>query len=76
MYNAKIANNKPVCAKCGSSNISGIRDYREAMLNDIKYVMFQVKCYDCHADNRYLADMDLDQTTRYEIKGNVKEINE
>lgn len=72
MYNAKIVGNKPMCAKCGSSNISGIRDYDQVEINDTKYIMFEVKCYGCNADNRYLSDITLEETTRYEIKGDIK----
>ena len=76
MYNAKIQNNKPICVKCESNNISGIREYKEIIMDDVKYVMFQVKCYNCNADLQYLADIDIDGTTRYEIKHKVSDIKE
>lgn len=76
MYNAKIINNKPICGKCGSNKISGIRDYKEVIMNDITYTMFQVKCYSCNADNKYLANVTLENTTRYEINYKINDVKE
>lgn len=75
MHNAKIVNNKPICGNCGSDYISGIRDYKEVEMNESKYVMFQIRCYNCNEDNRYLANLDLEKTTRYEISSKIKDIN-
>lgn len=49
MYNAKISNNKSLCGKCGSDKLSGVRDYKEVVMDDITCTMFQVKCYSCNA---------------------------
>lgn len=76
MINAKILNNKPLCGKCNSNNLSGIREYREIEMDNNKYVLFQVKCYSCHTDNQYIADINLDETIRYEAKGDIKDIKE
>lgn len=76
MYNAKIKNNKPICGNCGSDYISGIRDYKEVEMNNEKYVMFQVRCYNCNKDNRYLANLDLEGTTRYEIGSKITVLND
>lgn len=75
IYNAKIINNKPCCPKCSSGdNLSGIRDYKEIVLGGNTYTMFQLKCYKCHADMRYLANIYVDKTIRYEVSGNIEEV--
>lgn len=74
MYNAKIINNKPICGKCGSDNISGIRDYKEVEMDNKSYTMFQIKCYNCNADNKYLADVYLSHTKRYEINHKINDV--
>lgn len=76
MYNAKISDNKLLCGHCGSDKISGIRDYKEVFMNDIAYTMFQVKCYSCNSDNRYLADVTLEGTTRYEINHKITDMKQ
>lgn len=77
MYNAKIINNIPICGKCGSSNVFGLKnEYKEVENNGDKYVMFQTKCHDCNQYNCYLADVDLETNTRYEIKGKVTEVKD
>lgn len=76
MYNAKILNNKPLCGKCGSDKLSGIRDYKGVVMDDITYTMFQVKCYSCNADNNYLANVTLDGTTRYGINHKLRDVTE
>lgn len=76
MYNAKISNNKPICTKCGNEKLSGIRDYKEIEMDNARYVMFQVKCYKCNADLQYLADVNLDYTTRYEVNHKTKDIKD
>lgn len=74
VINAKIIDNQPICGYCKSNNISGIRDYKQIEMNDKNYVMFQFRCYSCNQDNKYLADVMLDGTIRYEINGNIKEV--
>lgn len=72
IHNAKIINNKPCCGNCGSDNISGIREYKSIVMGGNTYTMFQVKCYDCKEDNRYLADVKINGTTRCEISSEIK----
>lgn len=76
MINAKITNNKPICGKCNSDKLSGIRDYKEVVMDSLTHTMFIVKCYNCAEDNRYLADLDLERTTRYEINQKVSDVKE
>ena len=76
IYNAKIQSNKPICAKCGSNNLSGIRDYKEVIMDDVPYTMFQVRCYNCNSDNRYLADINIEETTRREINHKISDIKD
>ena len=76
MYNAKIKDNKPICAKCGNDKLSNVREYKEIIMDDIKYVLFQVKCYKCNADNRYLADVNIDYTTRYEVNHKISDVKD
>ena len=76
MINAKILNNFPICGNCGSSNLSGIRDYNPIEIDNEQYVVFEFQCYNCRAYGEYIADIGMDKTTRYEAKGNIKEINE
>ena len=72
IYNAKIVNNKPCCSKCGSDNLSGIRDYKSVDMGGNTYTMFQIKCYNCKKDLRYLADIYVDKTKRYEVTSDIK----
>lgn len=76
IYNAKIVDNKPCCSQCGSNNISGIRDYKECVMGGNTLTMFYVKCYSCRSDLRYLADVYMEKTTRYEVTGDIKEVKE
>jgi hypothetical protein len=76
MVNSKIINNVPVCGKCNSDKLSGIRDYKEIVMDDITYTMFMVKCYSCKEDNRYLADVTLEETTGYEINHKISDAKE
>lgn len=76
MYNAKIKSNKPICTKCGNDKLSSIKEYKEVIMDDIKYVMFQVKCYNCNADLQYLADIDIEGTKRYEINHQVSDVKD
>ena len=73
IYNAKIINNKPCCSKCGSGDkLSGIRDYKSVVMGGIPYTMFLMKCYACDRDLRYLADVRVENTKRYEVNGEIK----
>ena len=76
VHNAKIINNKPCCSNCGGYNISGIRDYKSVVMGGNTYTMFFVKCYSCKTDLRYLADVHIEKTKRYEITKEIKDINE
>ena len=72
IHNAKIINNKPCCSKCGNDKLSAIRDYKSVDMGGNTYAMFQVKCWKCNSDLRYLADVYMDNTKRYEVSGNIK----
>lgn len=76
MINAKIVNNLPMCGYCKNKNFSNIKEYKEIEMNDQKYVMFQVKCYSCNQDNRYLADIKIEGTARYEVNGKTTDITD
>ena len=76
MVNAKIVNNRPICGKCSNEELSGVRDYKEVVMNNLTYTMFINHCYKCKEDNRYLADITLDRTLRYEITDVIKDVND
>ena len=75
MVNAKIINNRPICSKCGNEELSGVREYKEVVMGNLTYTMFINHCYKCKEDNRYLADITLDRTLRYEITDVIKDVN-
>ena len=75
MVNAKIINNRPICSKCGNEELSGVREYKEVVMGNLAYTMFINHCYKCGEDNRYLADITLDRTLRYEITDTIKDVN-
>lgn len=68
MIDSKIVDNSPTCGNCGSSNLSGIRDYNPVEINNEQYVVFEFQCYDCRAYGKYIADIGMDKTNRYSLK--------
>lgn len=78
IISCKIVNNRPICGKCYSDNLSNIRDYKEIRYKDRFAVMFIKKCYDCNEDIAYLVtEIPLyGDNTREEITQDINSLEE
>lgn len=76
IHNAKIVDNKVHCPNCDSGNkLSGIRSYSSVVSGSNTYTMFFLKCYGCQTEMRYLADVYVEGTIRYEATNDIEEVS-
>lgn len=68
MYNAKILNNKPLCGKCGSDKLSGVRDWKQVIMDNTSYTMIYViiamKLIDIYSVRHYMKKLDMRLTIK------------
>ena len=70
MLIADIVNNEPKCPICKYKTLlSGIRTYEQVILNNQSLTLFECKCLNCNNDLKYVADIGIKDTKRYNAVG-------